>query len=122
MATKSEDAENPNEPAKTDEFQSAADGPTFFRYLPRNATQEQINNTIGRPWFYNWMLSDEARAKPATYVIYYDDEPSEPEASTHTAAGAAADGDSPSSDNPADDPLGDDKRPNENINKPGSDK
>ena len=90
MASKSEDSQNPEEPAKTDEFESSADGPAFFRHLPRNPTQEQIDDYVGRPWFSNWMLSDEARAKPATYAVYYDDEPPEPQAGTHSGSPAGA--------------------------------
>jgi hypothetical protein len=93
MSSKSEDPQNPKEPAETDKVQSLADGPTFFRYLPRNPTQEQIDDYVGRPWFYNWMEVYATTPKPTTYAVYYDDESPEPQASTdeNVAEDAACD-------------------------------
>lgn len=65
-------SQKPEDSPKTDESQnqeqrwSLADGPTFVRSLPDDATEEEKADFVNHPWFYNWFASDDA---PTTFAV-----------------------------------------------------
>ena len=54
------------EPHDKERRWSLADGPTFFRSLPEDATEEEKADETRFPWFYNWFADPDA---PTTFAV-----------------------------------------------------